>query len=430
MSFKPAEWLLLLVLAGVQFTHSMDFMVLMPLGPQCREELGITPEQFSWVVGIYGFGAAAGGVLAASVIDRFGRKTVLLFLYAGFTLGTLLCAIAPDYAWLVLARSMAGFFGGIVGAVILVIIGDVIPESRRGRATGVVMTAFSVASVAGLPAGIMLGNRYGARAPFGVLAFVAACVFVAAFRILPPLRGHLGRERPSTAGTWAILRRPAHLRAYAFMVLLVAGSFTVAPHFGDYLVHNVGRSKDDLAYVYLCGGLLSFLTLPQVGRLADRIGKRQVFYVMAGCTLLTMLVMTNLPPMPLVVLLTVTTLYFVFSSGRWVPAMALVTTCAAPRYRGSFMSFNSAVQQLAIGLASLVAGSVVSEGEDGRLIGYSIAGLIAAGATAASMLLIGQLRPAEEGGEIQAETVPSGEPKVSLTAGDRQISQDPLLSKG
>jgi len=160
-----AEWLLLLVLAGIQFTHSMDFMIMMPLGPECREELGITPQQFALVVGSYGFSAALAGLFATWFIDRYDRKTSLLSLYSGLTVGTFLCAVAPGYWWLVLARSVAGAFGGIGGAFILVIVGDSFPEIRRGRATGVVMTAFSVASIAGLPAGIVLGNNFGAQTP-------------------------------------------------------------------------------------------------------------------------------------------------------------------------------------------------------------------------------------------------------------------------
>src|SRR5262249_56806621 len=143
---------------------------------------------------------------------------------------------------------------------------------------------------------------------------------------LPPLRGHMGRRRKSAAETWSVLAQPAQLRAYAFMIMLVMGSFTIAPHFSDYIVHNVGRSKDELAYVYLCGGLLTFVTLPLIGRWADRIGKRRVFPLMAGCTLLTILVFTNFRAVPLLPLLGVTTLYWIFSSGRWVPAIALVTT--------------------------------------------------------------------------------------------------------
>jgi predicted MFS family arabinose efflux permease len=182
------------------------------------------------------------------------------------------------------------------------------------------MTAFSIASIAGLPAGIMLGNRFGIRTPFGILGLFGLATWVVAFKILPPMRGHLSHEcgeedwvahpersegrgkaptlstpiedsgratheRPATqehrmpgiSETWSMLRQPAHLRAYAFMIMLVIGSFTIAPHFSDFLVHNVGREKDDLAYVYLCGGLLTFVTLPLVGRCADRFGKRRVF---------------------------------------------------------------------------------------------------------------------------------------------------------
>jgi predicted MFS family arabinose efflux permease len=400
------EWLLLLVLAAVQFTHSMDFMVMLPLGPQCRQEFGIDPQAFAYIVAAYGFSAALAGLLAAWFIDRFDRKTALLFLYTGLTAGTLLCAAAPNYGWLMLGRCVAGAFGGIVAAVVLVVIGDAFPEERRGRATGVVMTAFSVASIAGLPVGIVLGNRFGVGAPFGVLGGLSLGILAVAYRVLPPLRGHLGRRRESGAAAWAILARPAHLRAYAFMVLVVMGTFTLAPHFSDFLVHNVGRAKGDLAYVYFCGGLLTFVTLPLIGRLADRFGKRLVFRVMAGCTILVLLVMSNLPVAALAPVLVVTTLYWVVTSGRWVPAMAMITSSVVPEYRGSFMSVNASVQQMACGLAAVVAGAVVSEARGGALTGYAAAGLIAAGSTAVSMVLAGRLRAAEELPETSAAVDP------------------------
>ncbi len=418
-SLTRAEWLLLLVLAAVQFTHTMDFMIMMPLGPQCRQELNISPQQFSMVVSSYGFSAAIAGLLAAFFIDRFDRKITLLVLYAGLITGTLLCAVAPGYWSLTLARTVAGAFGGVGGAFILVIIGDVFPEIRRGRATGVVMTAFSIASIVGMPMGIMVGNHFGVRTPFGMLGLFSLAIWVVAFKVLPPIRGHLDRRResvaetalggssfptdheaglgtPGFAETWAMLRQPAHLRAYLFMIMLVMGSFTIAPQFSDFLVHNVGRAKDDLAYVYLCGGLLTFVTLPLVGRCADRFGKRRVFRLMAGCTLVTILVLTNLPAAPLLPILVVTTLYWIFTSGRWVPAMAMITSGALPRYRGSFMSVNASLQQMAIGLAAVVAGLVIGEAEGGELTGYWLAGLIAAISTGISMLLAGRLRVAKE----------------------------------
>jgi len=391
-----SEWVLLLVLATAQFTHSMDFMVLLPLGPHCREELGINPAQFGGLVAVYGFAAAIAGVLAAWFIDRFDRKSALMVLYSGLTAGTLLCAVAPSYAWLLVARAAAGAFGGILAAFILVIIGDTFPENRRGRATGVVMTAFSVASIAGLPAGILFGDRFGVGAPFGALGLFSLLAVVVAYRVLPPLRGHIHSRRDSLAETWAILTQPAHLRAYMFMIMLVMGSFTIAPQFSDYLVHNVGRGNDDLAGVYLCGGLLTFITMPWIGRLADRVGKRIVFRVMAALTVVMLLVLTNLPVLPLAVVLIATTAYFVVTSGRWVPAMAMITSTALPRYRGRFMSLNASVQQMACGLAAVVAGLVVGEGPGGKLTGYTTAGIIAALCTLVSMVLAGRLRPAEE----------------------------------
>jgi predicted MFS family arabinose efflux permease len=398
-----SEWLLILVLAAIQFSHSMDFMVMMPLGPKCREELNISPSQFNLMVGSYGFSAALSGLFATWFIDRFDRKTALLSLYTGLTLGTFLCAIAPSYWWLVSARAVAGAFGGIGGSFILVIIGDTFPEMRRGRATGVVMTAFSLASIAGLPAGIMLGNRFGAQSPFGALVGFCLVTLVLAVAILPRMRGHLDRRRSSAAETLAILVQPAHLRAYVFVVMLVMGTFIVAPNFSDYLVHNVGRDKDDLAYVYLSGGLLTFVTLPLIGRLADRHGKRMIFRVMAAGTLAALLVLTNYPESPLWSVLVITTIYWIVSSGRWVPAMAMVTSCALPSYRASFMSVIASLQQMAMFVATQVAGAVIGEGEGGKLTGYPVAGLFAAVSTAVSMVVGGRLRVAEEISRSPAE---------------------------
>jgi predicted MFS family arabinose efflux permease len=396
------DWLLLIVLAAIQFTHSMDFMVMLPLGPQCRDQFKITPGQFSVLVSAYGFSAAIGGLLAAWFVDHFSRKTALLTLYAGFTAGTLMCAVPAGYWWLVLARGVAGAFGGVVAAFVLVIIGDAFPESQRGRATGVVMTAFSIASIAGLPAGILLGNRLGVLAPFGVLGVLALGILSLIYWVFPPMKAHLIERRSSPVSTWTVLAKPSHLRAYAFMIMLVMGTFTLAPHFSDFLVHNVGRHKDDLAWIYLCGGAFTFVTLPRIGRYADRFGKRVVFRLMAACTMFTLLLLSNLPVAPLGLVLIVTTLYWVVTSGRWVPAMAMITSSALPRYRGSFMSVNASVQQMACGLAAVVAGAVVGETSDGKLTGYALAGVIAAVATAVSIILASGLRPADETASLEA----------------------------
>src|SRR3954447_11143152 len=150
-SERRRERLVLLILAAVQFTSIVDFMIVMPLGPQLMRTLRIGPGEFGLIVSSYTFAAGAAGLIASSVVDRFARRSAFMVLYSGFLLGTLLCALAPTYHALLFARVATGAFGGILGGMAMTIIGDVFPEHRRGRATGSLMTGFSLASIAGVP---------------------------------------------------------------------------------------------------------------------------------------------------------------------------------------------------------------------------------------------------------------------------------------
>ena len=184
---RRREMVLLLILASVQFTSIVDFMVVMPLGPQLQRKLEINNAQFSWIVASYTIAAGLAGLLGSSIMDRFGRKSAFLTLYTGFLLGTLFCGLSTGYYMLLVARVLTGAFGGILGGMALAIIGDVFPEERRGRATGILMSAFAVASVVGVPAGIYLGGEFGWHVPFLVLAALG----------LPVL--FIGRTRPAAA---------------------------------------------------------------------------------------------------------------------------------------------------------------------------------------------------------------------------------------
>jgi predicted MFS family arabinose efflux permease len=390
-----SEWLLLLLLSTVQFTHIMDFMIVMPCEPQYQRELGISPRQFSFMVSAYAFSAAISGLLIATFIDRFDRKRALLGLYAGFTIGTLTCALAPGFISLVVARALAGGFGGVMAANVLAIVGDVFPDSKRGTATGVIMSAFSVASIAGIPAGLYLANTFGWRTPFQVLGALSAMVWVLALYTLPTMRGHLVRSATESDDTWEVLLHPAHLRAYLLMIALVMSTFMVYAYLSAFLVANVGVSTDDLPYVYLCGGLAMLVTLTPVGKLSDRFGKLPVFRILALFTVVPIFMLTNLRPVSLAATLAVTTLFMVVASARIVPAMALITASSLPRYRGSFMSINASVQQLAMALASLLAGALVAETAEGPLSGFGLVGIVCAFCTLLSIVLAGRLQAPE-----------------------------------
>lgn len=397
---------MLLVLAGVQFTHMMDFMVMMPLGPQFMRLFAISPQQFGLLVSAYTFSASAFGFAAAFYADRFDRKSLLLTLYAGFALATLLCALADSYALLLIARAVAGAFGGLVGATVFAIIGDAVPDARRGAAMGTVMSAFSLAAIAGVPTGLYLAAQFDWRAPFLLLTGLSVVILLVAGRILPRVDSHLAhaRERHPWRHLRQILANGTHLNAFALIVTLMFAGFSVIPFISPYMVANVGLREADLTYLYFVGGLATLFTARLIGRLADRHGKHEVFMSVAALSIVPILVMTHLPALPLTLALIVMTVFMVFVSGRMVPAIALITTAVEPRVRGSFMSFNAAVQQLAAGVAAVGAGTIIGESKTGALTHYGLVGTLAAGSTVVAILLARRLgRVARQGNQQEQD---------------------------
>ncbi len=382
------EWPLLLVLAGTQFVHILDFVIIMPLGPQFMRDLAISPQQFGLLVSIYTFSAALWGFAGVFFIDRFDRKSALLLLSAGFALGTLVCGLAPGFETLLLGRAIAGAFGGLMGAVVFSIIGDTFPENRRGSATGTVMSAFSVASVAGVPLGLWAA-RVSWRLPFLGLAGAGAALLIAAALALPALRAHLNGARPRSMGEDLrfMLCTRNHWRAYGMIVSLMFAAFSVIPFMATYLVRNVGLAESELPYVYLIGGAFALGTSRLIGRLSDRYGKHFMFALLAALSVLPILLLTRLPRLSLAPVILATTVFTVLISGRAIPAMSLITSSVEGVRRGSFMSFTGAVQQTASGFASLAGGMILAEGPGGELLGYDWVGYLAVVATLASIAI-------------------------------------------
>lgn len=374
---SPAqERTILFTLAAVQFTHILDFMIMMPLGSHLMRVFQITPGQFSHLVAAYGLAAALTGFAAGFVLDRFDRKQALLALYAGFALATLGCALAPSHHALLAARFAAGAFGGVASSVVVAMVGDVIPPERRGRAMGLVTVAFPIASVLGVPIGLALAERFEWHAPFFLLTGLSVVVLAIASRALPPLKPHQAAAHP-----WeqmkAILLNPVHQRALAMSAALIFAGGVVIPFLAPSMVANVGLKEAQLPLIYFAGGICTFATTPLIGRLSDRFDKLRVLGWITLAASAVVLVLTNLPPVPLVLALVATAAFMVTMSGRFAPAMAMVTNAVDARYRGGFMSVNAAIQQASSGLANIGAGLMVVRAGDGRLQGYSRVGAVA-----------------------------------------------------
>ncbi|MDQ3292689.1 MAG: MFS transporter [Bacteroidota bacterium] len=388
------EGWLLLILAVVQFTHIIDFVIMMPLGPQLMRVFSISPKQFGLLVSAYTFAAAISGFISTFFIDKFDRKNALLALYFGFIVGTFCCAIAPTYEILMLARVLAGAFGGVIGALVFSIIGDVIPEHRRGSATGKVMAAFSAASIIGIPVGLYLASLSSWHAPFYGLAGLSVLVLFIAFKFLPTMRGHLinAKQAKPIELVLDIVTNSNLLWALTLMVVLTLAGFTVVPFISPYMVGNVGFEETELAFIYLCGGLASVVTSQLAGKLADRYGKQRVFIYTALFSIIPIILVTNMPRVPHYMALIITTSFFIGFGARFVPAVSLLTSSVEKRLRGSFMSFQSSVQQLASGLSAFVAGLIIQKTPTGEILHFNTVWIIACIATVICMFIITRLK--------------------------------------
>ena len=392
---KSKERIILLLLAAINFTHILDFMIMMPLGNYLMPFFNISSSQFSMLVAGYTFSAGISGFLAAFFVDNFDRKKVLLFGYTGFLLGTLCCALSPTYTFLLISRILAGVFGGLIGAQVLSIVADLIPYERRGMAMGLIMAAFSVASVFGVPFGLYIANIFNWHGPFFFVVIVGATLIPFIIRYLPKMDEHVHHNKHLRASPLALIgdvcRDKDQLLALASTACLMLGHFLIIPFLNPFMEFNMGYSKVQTPMIYMVGGALTLISSPLIGRVADNIGKHRLFVIMALMAIIPIALITNLPIIPFYVVLCITGFWFVVSSGRMIPAQAMISNVVKPERRGSFMSFNSSVQQIFVGLASVFAGLIVIKTPANKILNYEITGYISIVITLLSIFFVSKL---------------------------------------
>lgn len=386
------EGMILFTLAALQCIGLVDFMIVMPLGPQLLAGIGIDARRFSWVVSAYTLAAGLAGFLAAPWLDRMPRKSAYLMFSIGLLAGTAACGLAASYPQLLAARCVTGAFGGVLGGLSLAIVADVFPAERRGRAMSTLMLAFAFASVAGVPLGIALGTRLGWQAPFFALTALGLPLVGLAAWSLPTLPAHVdGVRRHPLAHLLATLTVPAHRRALALIALLMVGAFAVIPFISTAFVANVGVTESQLPAVFIAGGLLTLVSTPLAGRLVDRFGAWPMFRGVVPLSAVMMLVLTHLPAVGIGGAAPVAAVLMAANACRMVTAMSLITASIEPRCRGSFMSVNSSVQHVASGLGTLVGGLIVEGGAGEPLRHFGTVGMLAAVITIASLWLAAPL---------------------------------------
>ncbi len=369
---------ILFLLSALNFTHILDFMIMMPLGNYLMPYFRISPQKFSFLVGAYTLSAAFSGFGAAFFVDRFDRKRVLLIGYGGFLMGTLLCGLAPSYITLLSARIVAGIFGGLIGAQVLSIISDLFTYEERGKAMGSVMSAFAVASTLGVPFALYIANAFSWHAPFLFVAIAGMALYPFLLKYIPRMTDHF-RDR-SGEGPFHALQQvvavPRQRLALLFSLLMFMGHFMIIPFINPYMEFNKGYSKIQTPMIYLVGGASSFIAANILGRVSDKKGKLPVFFICTSLSFGLIFLITNLPVLHFAIVLSFFAVWFVLSTGRGVTAQAMISNVVPQQQRGSFMSFNSSVQQLGTSMASFLGGAIVIADATGKIQRYNWLGYL------------------------------------------------------
>jgi predicted MFS family arabinose efflux permease len=376
--FTSYQYFMIAILSLLQFTVILDFMVLSPLGALLMDKLHVNTSQFGLVVSAYAFSAGASGLLAAGFADKFDRKKLLLFFYIGFIVGTVMCAIAPSYNLLLVARIVTGIFGGVISSVSFAIISDLFQMHVRGRVMGFVQMAFAASQVLGIPIGLLLANHFGWHSPFWMIAIFGSIVGVVIFIYMQPITTHLNvkSERNPFQHLVKTISTPHYLRAFLATTLLATGGFMLMPFGSAFSIHNIGLKMDQLPVLYAVTGVFSIAFGPFIGKFSDKLGKFKMFVIGSAISMLMVIIYTNLGVTPLWLVITVNVLLFVGISSRMISASAMMTAIPELQDRGAFMSINSSVQQISGGIASAVAGLIVVQTSTGALLHYDTLGYV------------------------------------------------------
>ena len=388
--FSAYEKFVIALLAVLQFTVVLDFMVLSPLSAILLPTLNITTAQFGLVVSAYAVSAGLSGIAAAGFADRYDRKKLLLFFYAGFVLGTFLCGIAPDYNLLLIARIVTGIFGGVISSISFAIITDLFELEVRGRVMGFVQMAFASSQVLGLPIGLYLANELGWHAPFLMIVAVSILVGFAIVYKLRPVDEHLKikSEKHPVRHLIHTIGNVSYLKAFAATTLLATGGFMLMPFGSAFSVNNLGITLDQLPMIYMVTGMFTMVSGPLAGRLSDSIGKYRIFTAGTALSVIMVLIYCNLGITPVWVIIIMNVVLFMGITSRMISSSALISGVPETKDRGAFMGINSSVQQISGGIASAVAGMIIFQTSSGYLERYDILGYVASGTMVITVLLM------------------------------------------
>jgi predicted MFS family arabinose efflux permease len=390
-AFTSKQIIIIAILALLQFTVILDFVIISPLGDILMKTLDMTTAKFGFTVSAYAFSAGISGLLAAGFADKFDRKKLLIFFYTGFIIGTVFCAFAIDYTTLLLARIFTGLFGGVIGSVSLAIVTDLFVIKQRGRVMGFIQMAYATSQILGIPLGLYFANHWGWHSSFIMIAVLGVLILIAVLTQMQPITKHLELQSDKSPflHLWHTLSNKNYQIGFASIALLSVGGFMLQPFGSAYLVNNIHISQLQLPMVFFFTGLSVLFIMPIVGKLSDKVSKFWLFTAGSILSIIMIVIYTNLDPIPLWEVVVINMILFMGIMSRMIPATTLNTAIPEMKDRGAYMSITSSLQQIAGGIAAVCAGFIVHQKTKASpLENYDILGYVIAVITLCSVVLM------------------------------------------
>jgi predicted MFS family arabinose efflux permease len=416
-----------LLIALLQFTIVLDFMILSPLGDILMKSLSMSTQQFGSVVSAYAISAGISGFLAAGFADKYDRKKLLMFFYVGFIGGTIACGLAYNYETLFAARIITGIFGGVIGSIGMAIVTDIFSVQQRGRVMGMVQMSFAAAQILGIPLGLFFANKFTWNASFFMVVIVALVIAALTVLKLKPVTEHLKLQtkKHPLRHLWNAAVKKEYVVGYMAIALLSMGGFMIMPFSSAFLVNNVKITQEELPMIFLFTGISSIIIMPLIGKLSDKFDKFTLFSVGTILACIMIVIYTHMPPSPVWMVIIINMILFMGIMSRMVPATILNSQVPGPADRGAYMSINSSLQQMAGGIAAIIAGHIVTQPtktspiENFDIVGYCMLGLMLACLflvyRVSKMVKERSVQPAQKGPEQRKEHsgTHSNEPEVT-----------------
>lgn len=389
--FTGYQKLVIFLLAITQFTVILDFMVMSPLGDMLMKSMNLKPSAFGVAVSAYAISAGISGLLTAGFADKFDRKKLLLFFYIGFIAGSIFCGLAHSYPQLVAARIVTGLFGGVIGSISMAIVTDLFALQQRGRVMGFLQMGFGASQVLGIPIGLYLANHLGWESPFLMVGGMAILIALTIMLKMQPVDKHLAiqHDRSILVHLWNTVKRREYRIAFMATALLSIGGFMMMPFGSAFAINNLGITNDELPVLFMISGISSLIVMPLVGRLSDKISRFKLYAIASSWTMVMCLIYTNLSATPFWMVIIFNILMMAGVLTRMIPASALTSAVPDMEDRGAFMSVNSSLQQIAGGIAAVIAGMIVVQpGKFSPLQNYNVIGYVMVAVSIISIFLI------------------------------------------